>query len=69
MQRLATGPNARKALRRIMRIGASHPYFPFVMKLSAEYGYGKPQQHVDVTSKGKALEDIVGASHASHSED
>jgi hypothetical protein len=52
-----------------MRIGEKHPYFPFALKLALEYGYGKPQQHLDVTSKGRALEDIVGAANAPDTED
>lgn len=50
-------------MRKIIRQGAMHPFFPFAMKLAAEYGHGKPQQHLDVTSKGRALEDIVGAAN------
>lgn len=64
MQNLAMSAGARRSLKRIMAKGDVHPFFPFAMKLAAEYAHGKPQQHVDVTSKGRALEDIVGAANA-----
>lgn len=30
------------------------------LKLMAEYAYGKPQQHVDVTSQGETIKAYVG---------
>lgn len=69
MATLTVSPAARRAMRRIIKGGATHPFFPFAMKLASEYGHGKPQQHVDVTSKGRALEDIVGAANAIGSEE
>lgn len=32
----------------------------FALKLMAEYAYGKPQQHVDVTSQGETIKAYVG---------
>lgn len=32
----------------------------FALKLLAEYAYGKPQQHVDVTSQGEQIKAYVG---------
>ena len=32
----------------------------FALKLVAEYAYGKPQQHVDVTSQGEVVKAYVG---------
>ncbi len=32
----------------------------FALKVLAEYAYGKPQQHVDVTSQGETIKAYVG---------
>lgn len=32
----------------------------FALKVLAEYAYGKPQQHVDVTSQGEQIKAYVG---------
>lgn len=32
----------------------------FALRLLAEYAYGKPQQHVDVTSQGETIKAYVG---------
>lgn len=32
----------------------------FALRLMAEYAYGKPQQHVDVTSQGETIKAYVG---------
>ena len=32
----------------------------FALRLMAEYGFGRPQQHVDVTSQGEQIKAYVG---------
>lgn len=57
-QKLTMGKNSQRALRRIFRLGASHPEFMNALKWASSHGYGMPKQAVDVQAT-VTLEDLL----------
>ena len=43
-----------------------HPHFMRALEWASAHRYGKPQQHMDVTSNGQTLEDLLALSRNGH---
>ena len=58
MRVLASADDVLAALRAILT-DHLHPHFMHAFKYAADRGYGKPQVHIDVTSSGRSLADVL----------
>ena len=58
MRALASADDVLAALRAILT-DHMHPHFMHAFKYVADRGYGKPQVHIDVTSSGRSLADVL----------
>ena len=63
MRALASADDVLAALRTILT-DHMHPHFMHAFKYTADRGYGKPQVHIDVTSDGRSLADVLNEGRA-----
>ena len=63
MRALASADDVLAALRAILA-DHMHPHFMHAFKYTADRGYGKPQVHIDVTSDGRSLADVLNEGRA-----
>lgn len=56
---LASSKEVERQVKDILARGSSDPMFIGALKWASEHGYGRPEQSVDVTSKGEKLPGVI----------